>query len=164
MEYDVLLNIDDFINGPEIEQNETSFQNVDLHLDEVKVIQSLIEGRNSKQSAIGAGMIRELQTQSGLDDALVTKAATKLYSFLDLMGDRIDIRNKILSLGNTTEESIVVDFSPEKNMRLVIYYKDGGEDDVDVEEAFLDYEIDGEYYLMNNTLFQIAERIKQLLP
>ena len=164
MEYDVLLNIDDCRNGPEIEQNETSFQNVDLHLDEVKVIQSLIEGRNSKQSAIGAGMIRELQTQSGLDDALVTKAATKLYSFLDLMGDRIDIRNKILSLGNTTEESIVVDFSPEKNMRLVIYYKDGGEDDVDVEEAFLDYEIDGEYYLMNNTLFQIAERIKQLLP
>ena len=164
MEYDVLLNIDDFINGPEIKQDETSFQNVDLHLDEVKAIQSLIEGRNSKQSAIGAGMIRVLQTQSGLDDALVTKAATKLYSFLDLMGDRIDIRNKILSLGNTTEESIVVDFSPERNIRLVIYYNDGGENDVDVEEAFLDYEIDGEYYLMNNTLFQIAERIKQLLP
>lgn len=164
MEYDVLLNIDDFINGPEIKPEETSFQNVNLQLDELRSIQSLIEGRNSKQSAIGAGMIRVLQTQSGLDDALVTKAATKLYSFLDLMGDRIDIRNKILSLGNTTEESIVVDFSPERNMRLVIYYNDEGEDDIDVEEAFLDYEIDGEYYLMNNTLFQIAERIKQLLP
>ena len=164
MEYDVLLNIDDLINGPEIEPNETSFQNVDIHLDEVKAFQSIIEGRNSKQSAIGAGMIRVLQTQSGLDDALVTKAATKLYSFLELMGDRIDIRNKILSIGNTTDESIVVDFSPEKNMRLVIYYNDRGDDDIDVEEAFLDYEIEGEYFLMNNTLFQIAERIKQLLP
>ena len=167
MEYDVLLNIDDIINGPEVMADETSgrrFSNYELPVEMVIDRPSLVEGRLSKDSSIAAGMVRGIQVRSGIEDRLVSKAASKLYSLLELVGDRVDIQNRILSIGHTSDESIVVDFAPERNMRLVIYYNDDADEDEDVEEAFLDYEHNGEYYLVNNTLYQIAEKLKELLP
>ena len=167
MEYDVLLNIDDIINGPEVMVDETPgrrFSNFEIPAEKEMERPSLVEGRLSKDSSIAAGMVRGLQSRSGIEDGLVSKAASKLYSFLEFVGDRVDIKDKVLSLGHTTDESIVVDFAPERNMRLVIYYNDDAKEDEDVEEAFLDYEYNGEYYLVNNTLYQIAEKLKELLP
>ena len=165
MEYDVLLNVDDIMNGPEvIVDGYQSFSNYDIAIGMESDKPGLLESNLSRQSSIAAGMIRVLQSYSGMEDNLVSKAATKLYSLLELMEDRIDIQNKVLRLGQTLEESIVVDFSPERNIRLVIYYNDDAQEDEDVEEAFLDYEINGDYYLVNNTLFQIAEKLKELLP
>ena len=165
MEYDVLLNIDDIINGPElIVDDSLRFSNYDIPIGMETDKPGLLESNLSRQSPMAADMVRVLQSRSGIEDSLVSKSATILYSLLDLMEDRMDIQDKVLRLGRTSEESIVVDFSPERNMRLVIYYNDDVQEDEDVEEAFLDYEINGEYYLVNNTLYQIAEKLKELLP
>ena len=81
MEYDVLLNIDDIINGPEvIDDDSLRFSNYDIPIGIETDKPGLLESNLSRQSSIAAGMVRVLQSRSGIADSLVSKAATKLYS------------------------------------------------------------------------------------
>lgn len=161
MEWEELLNIDDVILGNKPQAPLTK-QFISGVYEDVMPVDLMIE-RVSQQSAIASSILKQLQDAYQITNAQLSKAASKIFFLLDQLGDSVDVIDDVLSFGNTTEESIVIDFSRKKDMRLTIYFNEKEGDEPDFEEAFLDYEFGGNYYLTNNTLYQIVEDVKELM-
>ena len=161
MEWEELLNIDDLILGDKPTVPLTK-QFIPGAYEDVMPVDLMIE-RVSQQSAIASSILKQMQGDYQITNAQLSKAASKIFFLLDQLGDSIDVIDDVLSFGNTTEESVVIDFSRKRDMRLTIYFDEQEGEGPDFEEAFLDYEYGGNYYLTNNTLYQIVEDVKELM-
>lgn len=112
-----------------------------------------------------AGVIckRLLQTRNeDLSDVMFQRALDKVTKFVDCMGFDFDILQDDVVFDDIDEECINISFKRNRTMSLNLYYSEIDERR-QVMEAFLCFESHGKPKIMNDSIPNIVEVIKQLI-
>ena len=146
------MNVNDFFNAIDI-YNRSEPNSFDIinsgKVDNLKVSASLC--------------LREKRRKRTIDNFFMEESIKKVYDVIDLLNDVTAFSIDQLDYDPYVDDSVVIYFK-NRSIRLNLYVNQYiNKDEEDFEEAYLDFVLDNESYLVNDTLPNVVKLLNKLL-
>lgn len=107
-----------------------------------------------------AKLMRERKT--GISDAMFSQAVQKVSELIDCMDGIFDSDENLVAFDSIDEDCINISFGQSRDITLNLYFAEDDDEDA-VNEAYLSFVVKGKLKIMNDSIPNIAEVIKDLI-